>query len=167
MGGVKLIYRKILTRFTCLSSQPWRSTRSSCRRRLSLLKICPLWRHMSMNLAVSELTFECVRNQEKVIITLPARSVFVAAGTSPNTLYEKSTPTRYNYQVNILHHLKLYQRRRSSWVRWLEWMSDTQCNGRSSTNTVFIYISSIGHDILYHYSLTTVSVSTCNDNNPF
>ena len=42
--------------------------------------------------AVSAITFECIREQGREWITLPARSVFVAAGTSPNTLYEKEHP---------------------------------------------------------------------------
>ncbi|MFN8361780.1 MAG: FAD-dependent oxidoreductase [Candidatus Kapaibacterium sp.] len=91
-GGVKLIYRKSLQ-----DSPAYRLNHEEVHEALAegiefVENMSPVEAHVDEFGAVSELTFECVRNQEKVIITLPARSVFVAAGTSPNTLYEKEHP---------------------------------------------------------------------------
>ncbi len=91
-GGVKLIYRKSLQ-----DSPAYRLNHEEVHEALSegiefVENMAPLEAHVDEFGAVRALTFECSRNQVKDMVTLPARSVFIAAGTSPNTLYEKEHP---------------------------------------------------------------------------
>jgi len=91
-GGVKLIYRKSLQ-----DSPAYRLNHEEVHEALSegiefVENMSPVEAHVDEFGAVNALTFECSRAHGKDTITLPARSVFVAAGTSPNTLYEKEHP---------------------------------------------------------------------------
>lgn len=91
-GGVKLIYRKSLQ-----DSPAYRLNHEEVHEALSegiefVENMSPVEAHVDEFGAVNALTFECSRAHGKETITLPARSVFVAAGTSPNTLYEKEHP---------------------------------------------------------------------------
>ncbi|MBK9248395.1 MAG: FAD-dependent oxidoreductase [Ignavibacteria bacterium] len=91
-GGVKLIYRKSLQ-----DSPAYRLNHEEVHEALSegieiVENMSPVEAHIDEFGAVSALSFECSREQKKETIIFPARSVFIAAGTSPNTLYEKEHP---------------------------------------------------------------------------
>jgi len=91
-GGVKLIYRKSLQ-----DSPAYRLNHEEVHEALSegieiVENMSPKEAHVDEFGAVKSITFECSRTHGVDTIDIPARSVFVAAGTSPNTLYEKEHP---------------------------------------------------------------------------
>jgi NADPH-dependent glutamate synthase beta subunit-like oxidoreductase/NAD(P)H-flavin reductase len=88
-GGVTLAYRKKLT-----DSPAYRLNHEEVHKALEegiffAEELDPTEAHADEYGAVDSLTF---KRADKTTITLPARSVLVAAGTSPNIIYEKERP---------------------------------------------------------------------------
>jgi len=92
-GGVKLVYRKRLQ-----ESPAYRLNHEEVHEALAegieiVENMIPIEAVVDEFDAVSGIIFERANGQPN--ITLPARSVFIAAGTSPNITYEKEYPTTF------------------------------------------------------------------------
>ena len=98
-GGVKLAYRKNLQ-----SSPAYKLNHEEINEALEegieiLENLNPLECILDDNGAIESVRFELnPKEEEKREIILPAKTVFVAAGTSPNTTYEKEYPHTFRMQ---------------------------------------------------------------------